>query len=241
MIEFYPIHTWDKLEDFLLNRSGSGNFFQDIIISEATQEVPYRCITLVGLKSKKIAELYEGADSDGRGTIAGIRLYKSDEETYQEPFSLSQTSNRKMRFAAACKNGILISFGTEDLTAAAQLGASYLCEILITTNNNMATAVFVSPYNTGSSRNTLMCENIISSSEDDDPDIIRKLTYSQVSMEQWQLIPFTTVGSQSSISYTPDAFYMQSKTFGFEPYFARFMDNDGVNYMTNGFWAVRDE
>lgn len=242
-IEFYPMHTWDKLEEFLVSGSSSGMFFQDIIFTDATQDIPYRRITLVGLKGKKIADLYEYVNSDGIACIAGIRIYKSDEETYQEPFSLGSgtQSRRKLQYVAVCKNGMLIRFGYNGLSADANVdNADYTCEILITLNNNMSTTVIVSSYSGDSSRLTNLSTDISSSSEDDDSNLIINLNYKSVSMEQWQLISFTTVGGSGIISYTPNAFYLQSKTFGFIPYFSRFMDSSGVLYMTNGFWAIKD-
>jgi hypothetical protein len=58
-------------------------------------------------------------------------------------------------------------------------------------------------------------------------------------MEQLQLAPFATNMETNGISYTPDAYMILTGSYT-DAMFATIMA-DGVTYMTNGYWAIKDE
>jgi hypothetical protein len=67
-----------------------------------------------------------------------------------------------------------------------------------------------------------------------------QLTFTAQRTNQTQLVPFTTYCNAQTTSYTPDAFWMPFGEF-YEVNTGKFLGPDGVEYVTNGYWAIRDQ
>lgn len=120
-----------------------------------------------------------------------------------------------------CANGALLVFSN----------GTYTAHVLITKTNNGATAiVFSQPTIPGFT-------NGISSVAWGDILPNNAYAFTALTANQTQLVPFCTDAALGTVSYTPNAFYIpvgQYRAFGV-------MTLDGVNYLTNGYWAIKDE
>lgn len=67
-----------------------------------------------------------------------------------------------------------------------------------------------------------------------------QLTFTAQRTNQTQLVPFTTYCNAQTTSYTPDAFWMPFGEF-YEVNSGKFLGPNGVEYVTNGYWAIRDQ
>lgn len=67
-----------------------------------------------------------------------------------------------------------------------------------------------------------------------------QLTFNAQRINQTQLVPFTTYCNAQTTSYTPDAFWMPFGEF-YEVNSGKFLGPNGVEYVTNGYWAIRDQ
>lgn len=163
-------------------------------------------------------------------------LYKSDgTEVTLSPSSTSYTP--QFRYAAICKNGAIIAFSRyNDNNSTANSSA----HLLITKNNLDKTAVIAT--GTGYSSNVTGADykarNLYTIAEDDN-HVLTTLSFTLRQMQQAQFVQFETCPESGVISFTPNAYYMQSCDF----YATTFttVTVDGVDYMTNGYWAIKDE
>ena len=73
----------------------------------------------------------------------------------------------------------------------------------------------------------------------DDTSANKRLTFTAAASNQTQMVPFTTYCKAGYISYTPDAFWMPFGEF-YEVHVGKFLGPDDMEYVTNGYWAIRD-
>ena len=79
----------------------------------------------------------------------------------------------------------------------------------------------------------------------DNPNYNMKQTFITSSQNQIQLVPFVKYPSGEDLNYTPSTYYipvgnLYSYGSEFESNFIRFTCNE-VSYISNGFWAIREE
>ena len=162
-------------------------------------------------------------------------IYRSDGTIVEETCA---TSSVVFQYVAVCANGAMIRFSRYADNISSSNG---MTAFLITKNNHEKTAVIATHYTSQSSdqyASLKFTTNVRCFAEDDNPNIVPLSFHSRV-MEQTQKVQFATNAASNEVSYTPDAFYLQCGNIYDIPY-NRFTD-DGVTYLTNGYWAVRDE
>ena len=134
----------------------------------------------------------------------------------------SHTGMQTVAEAYKCANGALLVFSNNTYTA----------YVLITKTNNGATAIILNqPANSLSG-----FTSGISSVAWGDVMPNNAYAFTALTANQTQLVPFCTDAALGTVSYTPNAFYIpvgQYRAFGV-------LTLDGVNYLTNGYWAIKD-
>lgn len=166
-------------------------------------------------------------DTDGNTllTISGtstivLNAYKSASNV----FTISRAGVGACDYCAVCANGAFIVWRQ------ATAGNPMQQALLITKTNNGKTALAFS--GAASYIANVYCV----AWGDAMPNNVRGFT--AVNANQTQLVPFCTDAALGDVSYTPNAFYMpmgQYFTAGFGA-----LTIDGVAYMTNGYWAIKD-
>lgn len=161
-------------------------------------------------------------------------LYKSDGTA--TTVAQATSTNTVFRYAAVCNNGALIRFDRY----ANNTDSNNPCIILISKTNLDKTAVVVTATfsSSGYTAGVYMSDSLRIIAEGDAPTMYY-LTFSLRRMQQAQFIQFATCPESGVVSFTPNAFYMQSCSF-----YTSVFDTvtvDGVDYMTNGYWAIKDE
>lgn len=159
-------------------------------------------------------------------TISGaspiiLTAYKSASNSY--------TSSRQgvavCDYCAACANGALIVWRQ------ATSGNTMQQVLLITKTNNDKTALILAGANSYTANINCIAWG------DAMPNNFR--AYTALTANQTQLVPFCTDAALGDVSYTPNAFYIpvgQHFNMGIGK-----LTMDGVTYLTNGFWAIKDE
>lgn len=132
--------------------------------------------------------------------------------------------------AYKCGNGILLKFSG---FSAGYLG--YQTHILITpTNNNKLCFVFSNSNAQGTYTDYI---NFYIVAWGDSVDITAR-TMGYNNNAQTLMIPFLTNANVGNTSYTPDAFYLLYAQYYSMGYGIITLNN--TNYLTNGYWAIRD-
>lgn len=139
--------------------------------------------------------------------------------------------NDTIAAAYACTNGALLHFSYT-------YGGMYGTDILITkTNNEKPAAVF--PCDAAMSVGTAAALNSgIRACAVGDETVGSDFSFTAQSQNQTQLVPFATAAQYDAQSYTPNAFYCpvsQHYSAGIGK-----IVSDGVTFLTNGYWAIKD-
>lgn len=178
-------------------------------------------------------------------TLPAIRLYWED-CTNPLAITFSNMSSTAIKTAYACANGIIIAMHTTDTWT-----SGYTAYTLITKNNN-DDIVFVSSFapDNLSKTNRQCVKKFFPVAWTDDGTIANPDTgvYNAVSFaiestdgywNQSALVPFPTYAKSGEISYTPNAgFFLVSPNYAIGEGAVQF---NGYRYLTNGFWAIKDE
>lgn len=161
-------------------------------------------------------------DADGNTLLTfgtGIAAYKSQSASV----TLSSSMPTPITYACMCANGAYMHFGT----------SSTQSDLIITkTNNNKTAIVYFQGNVTQLARNNFR----VVAWGDTTPDTLR--AYTATEANQTQFVPFCTDAALGDVSYTPNAFYIpvgQNYNVGIGK-----LTMDGVTYLTNGFWAIKD-
>jgi hypothetical protein len=223
------IGTWSALiawmQDNLVPK-----FFQSV--EEDSQD--NTIVVCTGVGGQKLFGLKKGADFYPSSCI----YYKSDGTSEEIDYpGGTGTQATIFRWAAVCKNGALIKWAKAESNTSS---SNSTIMILVTKNNNGKTAIVTthSIQSSGTNAGAYMTTSVYALAEGDNPNLV-PLTFTGRVMEQTQKVQFATNAASNEISYTPDAYYLQCGNIYDIPY-NRFTD-DGVTYLTNGYWAVRDE
>jgi len=155
----------------------------------------------------------------GGNLVLTFNAYKSG--SYATTFSRGSIS--VCQYCASCANGALVVWKATN-------GDNMQQALLITKTNNGKTALIFAGENLYS---TTLCIAW--------GDVAPDSTYSftPLTANQTQLVPFCTDAALSTPSYTPDAFYIpvgQYYSMGIGK-----LALDGTTYLTNGYWAIKDE
>lgn len=207
------------------------NFFQSVEIDSEDNTL----IVCTGVGGQKLLGIQ--MQSESLFNPINCILYKSDgtSETISQP--VSTIFYAVFRYAAVCSHGALIAFSRYNDNTSSANSSSH---ILITKNNLDKTAVVVTSgkYGDGVKGHDIKTTNLYPMAEGDST-VISTLTFTPRTMEQAQFVQFATNPVYNAISYTPDAYYMQCGNFYSEVF--NTITSGGVDYMTNGYWAIKDE
>lgn len=165
------------------------------------------------------------ADGEGNtlltiSAISGVvTAYKSASITV----TLTSAIPAPFTYACTCANGAII----ESVS-----GQNHGC-MLITKTNNGATAIVFSAGTSGT-----VCRSGIKSVAWGDGQAENTRAFYTSTEEQTQIVPFLTDAAFGAVSYTPNAFYIPVGQY----YNAGIgvLTISGVNYLTNGYWAIKD-
>lgn len=147
----------------------------------------------------------------------------------------SASSTYYIEYAHKCKNGIAFSLCNSS-------GGTYNWAFLITKDNEGNTTIVTT---------STMTRYTCSSSTTDPPinklyvinpnvnnvQLLQQVYTTCSGLDKVSMCPFVVGGQDSGSTYTPNAFYMP-----FSPSSAQCtIDINGVKYMTNGAWCIKDE
>lgn len=156
-----------------------------------------------------------------------IRLRKST-STFED-ITVSQYDSPNYSgdtIVAKCSGGLMIRRSTSNGFA----------HIIFTKTNNNELAIICVVKNNQSSAN--IYSNIHSVAYGDATDATKTISFSPTSQNQTQFVPFTTYAVADATSYTPNAYYLPTTQYASIGYGKI---SDGVNnYITNGYWAIKD-
>lgn len=181
-------------------------------------------------KTNKVLEIgYLGSDP-----YKCAKVYKTNSSSVilgssNSPYTLSSAT------AWLCNGGVYLRLEWSDT----------ILHILITKTNNGVTAVIANVVNGTSSdsssistRVAALSTHITSIARGDDTDTNKTITFQPDSQNQTELVPFTTYSTYGSVSYTPYAFFCRTgQYYGLD---SGVISYNGVNYVTNGYWALKD-
>ena len=111
--------------------------------------------------------------------------------------------------------------------------------IITRTNNNGICIILRDNYNNSTTGQQYKYQGVRCYSWGDITSTDKPLTFTAQSFSQTQLIPFCTYCQYGTTNYTPDAFWMIFGEF-YSVTAGKFVGPDGYDYITNGYWAVRD-
>lgn len=170
-------------------------------------------------------------------------ISKDDDSEYIQVVNSTSNLINKLGFLAKCGGGIFLGITADTLlTNPAAKGAC----IIITHNNSGDTTAICSVISTATgtssypTRLNTFTTGVRCIAVTDQFEMINTFAYTRQYGEQWQFVPFITVGDGTNASYTPHAYYAQCVEYGFDTNFSRIVDKEGYSYMTNGYWAVKD-
>lgn len=164
-------------------------------------------------------------DADGNTLLTfdsnGVTAYKSAANNT----AMYSSAPQSWTYACMSANGAYL-VGTT-------IFGSVACMIIAKTNNGK-TAIITSDESTAN-----VCRSNIKRVAwgDTIPDTTH--AFNVYTENQTQLVPFCTDAALGTASYTPDAFYMpvcQNPSMGIGK-----LTLDGTDYLTNGYWAIKDE
>lgn len=209
-----------KLKTFL---EDSG-FFGSVTVDSSTQGGPYIC-------------MYD--DDDNLLCMISkekCRLYWDDSTDYLEITLATGASNGGVTYAYSCPNGIML---------ACHQNQNYNSYVMVTKTNNDKLAFIVSF--TGSSESTgAHVKNFFPIAWGDDGtlahpsgSVYNQFTITPNVRTQTQITPFVTYAEEGTLSYTPNAgWFSASQNYGSGD--GKITTDDGV-YISNGYWAIKDE
>lgn len=245
-IDFRLMNSRLSLLDFLQNQCS--DYFADVVVNDQDPTaVVVQCVgksTWEKLSSRVFLEFTIGTTENSSISYATLKrlrvclegdtdiVWKTIKDTG------STDDNYRLQYISKCSSGILIHFSALTLQTWARDSGTYCCDIVITLNNNGDTTSIIGT-STNAARDAGMRQPYCYS-EGDDPSYNNQQSFTQVLSRTWQLIPFTTYNSYISPSYTPNAYELVSKSFGFDTWFDVIEDADGNRYMTNGYYVIKD-
>ena len=154
--------------------------------------------------------------------------YKSSSVYYKTDWSGSSTGKTSVvSKVISCDGGVLI------------IGDG-IGVIITRTNNNGICIILRDNYKNNTTGNEYKYQGVRCFSWGDITAEEKSLTFSPTIFSQTQLIPFCTYCQYDTNNYTPDAFWIPFGEF-YSVTSGKFTGPNGVEYVTNGYWAIRDQ
>lgn len=209
--------------------------FLEQLVPEYFASVEYDADRTVTVKDSdgntifKIAKHKNGTSLDGYDVTAYNHLGTGAQAVYW--YGTSNYGHMYYGYKAA--NGALIPINPSN-TSTVEISRS----ILITKNQNGET-VFVYSYSTSSQSVGDIHLTDVCAVTWNDASPLTRFAFSTNTKNQTLFVPFPTVADSGEISYTPNAGYFaagQNYSMGMGSIIM-----DGYVYLTNGYWAIKDE
>lgn len=171
---------------------------------------------------------YVGVTSGGQASACMFRAYKSGSVYYDTDYASTDAGKTSaVNKIISCDGGVLI--------VGEGIGV-----IITRTNNNGICVILRDNYKNGTTGQQYKYQGVRCFSWGDITAEEKSLTFSPATLSQTQLVPFTTYCQYGTNNYTPDAFWIPVGEFYSIPA-GKFTGPNGVDYITNGYWAIRDQ
>jgi len=172
------------------------------------------------------------SDNNVLATFSGNKTFTAYvDATNNASKQFTTAANYGIHTAYKCANGILLKFS--GLTSGY---VSYMAHILIAkTNNNKLAFIFS---NTNAVANDIAYKQFYCVAWGDSTDIAAQEMGANGN-NQTLMIPFVSGAEDGETSYTTDAYYLLYAQFYAMGYGK--LNGDGAVYLTNGYWAIKDE
>ena len=160
-------------------------------------------------------------------TIPAVTLYWNETDS----FTITLGNQNGVDYAYACANGVMLSVKT----------GNYWAYIMISKTNNDRVAFIVS-YTSGNGASDLTPVTklfAVAWGDQGGPTVSNDFRFTPNVREQTVLVPFTTYSAYGVLSYTPKAGYFPVSQ-NYNTGDGRIL-LDGKSYISNGYWAIRDE
>lgn len=166
-----------------------------------------------------------------------VTAYRSDGSSavteYGAADSSSKNASCSINYVYQCTNGIMMHLYNTGSNTYTRNG-----EFIITKNNHDET-VIINAYSGGTNSTwSGAVTTSVKATAWTDVSPASTLTFHASAGNQTQLVPFCTDAAFNQTSYTPNAFYMpkgQHYSMGYGK-----IEIDGVAYLSNGYWAIKD-
>lgn len=153
--------------------------------------------------------------------------YKSNSVYYKTDWTSGTGRTSVVSKVISCDGGVLI------------IGDG-IGVIITRTNNNGICIILRDNYKNGTTGQEYKYQGVRCFSWGDITAEEKSLTFSPTIFSQTQLIPFCTYCQYDTNNYTPDAFWIPFGEF-YSVTSGKFTGPNGVEYVTNGYWAIRDQ
>ena len=193
----------------------------------------------------------QDASAGGRA-MAGFRTADGGMDTIVGLTPASDDQYHDPAIVYTCRNGAVIVIKTKDDYATEDSNNDVLAILITKDNRNVTTvvasgrswaqqgdgagSVFTAIHDTDF-RSNLLCY------AEDNTAPLERFSFIADMTTQSQLVPFTTCPEYGVLSYTPNAFYIPrlvgSPSSRYDTWFEA--NVNGYRYLTNGYWAIRDD
>lgn len=165
--------------------------------------------------------------SSAQPSACMFRAYKSGSVYYDTDYATSDSGKTAaVNKIISCDGGVLIV-------------GDGIGVIITRTNNDGICIIIRDNYKNSTTGQQYKYQGIRCFSWGDITTSEKSLTFSPQSFSQTQLVPFCTYCQYNTTNYTPDAFWIPLGEF-YSVTAGKFVGPDGYDYITNGYWAVRD-
>ena len=201
------------IEKFYVNSTS----YQDIAAAMYGTLVPdyFSSVTFDG-QTQEINCLDDDGNLAMKITAEGAVICYTSQRDYVNAFSIAGAD---LAYAYVCSFGVMLQFGLNYGNPGCILfSKTNQGKTAIVCCNNLYTTIYRVAYGDVAQTNTL--------------------TFTPVTGNQTQLVPFCTDSQMNAVSYTPNAFYIPYGQYYTMGYGAIKIDNQ--TYLTNGYWAIKD-
>ena len=220
------------IRDFVNNKDKVRSYLRTILVP--TFFASYTSSSYVdSYKDSNSNILFTVEAPSSSSTAANVfRAYKSSSVYYETDWASSSSSSSAGKTSViskviSCDGGVLI------------IGDG-IGVIITRTNNNGICIILRDNYKNNTTGNEYKYQGIRCFSWGDMTAEEKSLTFSPTFFSQTQLVPFCTYCQYDTNNYTPDAFWIPFGEF-YSVTSGKFTGPNGVEYVTNGYWAIRDQ
>lgn len=196
------------------------------------------------LQANAVPEYFDTVTTDGTSvtcTVDGVEMLKYTPGATSNCFVITTKSGVSRSVQSQSVNGSFVCYAYKCANGIAftpNISAYYdLFTLIITKNNNGETTVVSNAYFSYSSIGNIALQNISAVSLSCVAPL-KMFTFTRTDYNITTRVPFPCNGELGNPTYTPNAFYLphsQSTAAGVV------LTIDGVDYISSGYWAIKDE